>query len=263
MAPKQCLVASLVFALLLLLNAPKVSASANGGIKCSACVVLVRMFELALYPKSSAPGAEEVSEFIQAERMKEAVGIVCNVANKLGMTADCDAVSGHLSRLLPRMLASMSPDQICGEYGVCLSPETCYLYPPRSASPFPSSSSSESAAVGEALVSFSSYLGSYIRNLTHSIYHGLDYHVPVDDPDHDMFSHEYTTLRGRSWRGRDCDGQDSRIYPGSLLDFISLFSNLFIGRKPYNGDKLVDSNCNGIFGVDESGTPYEDLFCSG
>ena len=193
--------------LALLIPAP-VAASANGGIKCSACVVLVRMFELALTPNGSAPQTDAIKE----ARMSEAVEIVCNVANKMGMSADCAVMSLHLGRALPLLLVSMSPDQICGAYGVCLAPDTCYLYPPRS--PPSSSSSAPPSDAGDAILSLSSYLGSYIHNLTHNIYHGLDYHEPVDDPDGDMFSHEYTTLRGRSWRGRDCDGQDNRIYPG-------------------------------------------------
>jgi len=56
-------------------------------------------------------------------------------------------------------------------------------------------------------------------------------------------------LRGRDWRGRDCNDSDAAVYPG---------------RVPAGGDASVDTNCNGIVGVEPaSGTPYEQLWCSG
>jgi acyloxyacyl hydrolase len=55
------------------------------------------------------------------------------------------------------------------------------------------------------------------------------------------------TLRGADWRGKDCDDADINVRPG---------------RKPMDADINVDSNCNGIYGVDpETNKPYEELFC--
>lgn len=72
-------------------------------------------------------------------------------------------------------------------------------------------------------------------------------HLPVDDLDGDYFS-DVTTFRGSSWRGKDCNDFDSDIYPGRHTD----------------GDRLIDTNCNGIFGVDpDTGESYEKQWCDG
>ena len=71
---------------------------------------------------------------------------------------------------------------------------------------------------------------------------------PFPFPLLDYFSHEYATMRGRNWRGRDCGGHNDQIYPG---------------RKAHDGDRYVDSNCNGIYGVDPAtNKTYEELYCS-
>ena len=71
-------------------------------------------------------------------------------------------------------------------------------------------------------------------------------HLPLDDIDNDGFSPIHT-FRGADWRGKDCDDTDTNVRPG---------------RKAMDGDINVDSNCNGIYGVDPTtNTPYEELFC--
>ena len=56
-------------------------------------------------------------------------------------------------------------------------------------------------------------------------------HLPMVDLDHDKFGKE-TTLRGGSWRGRDCD---------------DVSSNMFIQvAQAVQGDVSIDHNCNGI-----------------
>jgi acyloxyacyl hydrolase len=73
-------------------------------------------------------------------------------------------------------------------------------------------------------------------------------HLPLKDSDLDGFG-AAPTLRGYDWRGRDCDDSNKNIYPGTI---------------PADSDKQVDSNCNGIFGMDnKTGVAFEDEFCSG
>ncbi|XP_065191939.1 acyloxyacyl hydrolase-like [Sycon ciliatum] len=73
-------------------------------------------------------------------------------------------------------------------------------------------------------------------------------HLPADDLDKDRYS-DLASARGSSWRGKDCDDVSSNVHPG---------------RKARDGDKLFDSNCNGISGVDhETGKTYEDMWCNG
>jgi acyloxyacyl hydrolase len=75
--------------------------------------------------------------------------------------------------------------------------------------------------------------------------------VPLPSPDLD--SDRYSAIfsyRGLQWRGKDCDDISKDIYPGK---------NVFNGSDP---DAFLDSNCNGIAGVDSaSGKTYEELYC--
>ncbi|CAH1779026.1 unnamed protein product [Owenia fusiformis] len=74
----------------------------------------------------------------------------------------------------------------------------------------------------------------------------FDDHNPALDIDGDNFS-TFQTLRGSSWRGKDCNDEQENIHPGA---------------KPELGDVFHDTNCNGIYGVDgNTGLPYEDLYC--
>ena len=72
-------------------------------------------------------------------------------------------------------------------------------------------------------------------------------HYPAQDLDQDHFS-VIRTLRGASWRGKDCNDFDKLIYPG----------------RGDGHDAVVDTNCNGIVGIDaDTGESYEDLWCRG
>ncbi len=72
-------------------------------------------------------------------------------------------------------------------------------------------------------------------------------HLPVDDLDDDYFS-DAQTFRGTSWRGKDCSDINKDTYPG----------------RHTTDDAVMDSNCNGIYGVDPaSGKTYESLWCNG
>ena len=73
----------------------------------------------------------------------------------------------------------------------------------------------------------------------HRVLPGLD----VDGDGHSPVE----SLRGSLWRGRDCHDGNREIHPG---------------RRPYEGDILVDTNCNGILGLNlSSGLAYEEELC--
>ena len=88
----------------------------------------------------------------------------------------------------------------------------------------------------------------------------FELHLPMVDHDGDAhagdpLAGDFLTLhfRGRDWRGRDCNDSDASVYPGRA-----------VGAGGSAWDAAVDSNCNGIAGVDPaSGTPFEELYCSG
>lgn len=70
---------------------------------------------------------------------------------------------------------------------------------------------------------------------------------PKVDPDHDYFSTEFA-YRGFAWRGKDCNSDDPKVYPG---------------RKNGTSSKLgEDYNCNGIKGIDtKTGKAWKDVLC--
>jgi acyloxyacyl hydrolase len=68
--------------------------------------------------------------------------------------------------------------------------------------------------------------------------------LPVVDVDGDRFSPSEMLVRGSHWRGRDCNDEEKDIFPGR-----------------YDINPNIDSNCNGIYGKDERGISYEDLYC--
>ncbi|XP_077159500.1 acyloxyacyl hydrolase isoform X2 [Paroedura picta] len=87
-----------------------------------------------------------------------------------------------------------------------------------------------------------------VKDLCEKIEKVMKNELPFEDLDGDMFSN-FATLRGYHWRGRDCDDGTASVYPG---------------RRPDNWDAQQDSNCNGIWGVDQKdGIPYEQKFCNG
>jgi len=86
-----------------------------------------------------------------------------------------------------------------------------------------------------------------VEEILDHIFHDFgDLHMPLFDPDRDGFSGDSDGLRGKWWRGEDTSPLEADIYPG---------------RKPQNEDRVVDSNSNGVFGVDEHGVAYERLYC--
>jgi acyloxyacyl hydrolase len=75
-----------------------------------------------------------------------------------------------------------------------------------------------------------------------------DQHIPPIDFDGDKFVSFTETLRGRDWRGRDCDGLSAEVYPG---------------RQSTSFPDSVDQDCNGISGRDHLGRSYDELYCAG
>lgn len=72
--------------------------------------------------------------------------------------------------------------------------------------------------------------------------------VPIPDWDQDRYAASFT-YRGIQFRGMDCNDKDATIYPGKTVDSKQ--------------DATVDTNCNGISGVDSaSGLPWEEALCS-
>ena len=103
-----------------------------------------------------------------------------------------------------------------------------------------------------SLAAGSTALGHYpacdLFNITCDIHRTFSEHLPLVDGDNDYFAGGVYQFRGSSWRGRDCADDDATVYPG---------------RAVTHHPPSVDHNCNGISGVNASGIPYEEAWCSG
>ena len=103
-----------------------------------------------------------------------------------------------------------------------------------------------------AMVKGSDVLSGYADVIDDIIYKFGTLHQPLFDRDDDGFSAKTDHPlagggRGYWWRGLDCAERNDDIYPGRLAK---------------NEDRVGDSNCNGIFGLDQYGEPLETKYCS-
>lgn len=236
---------------------------ANGGFRCATCVILL--------------GLVERWSIVNHKSVDQNLAKFCRlVPNKI--QAFCRFVVRWFGPTVVRSLVNKhSPESVCHSLKICVmddpSQRQCALFHKAKTKPQSGTSRSKSApdyldfqksivvtramfhsrAVNLKLVdaydlgwSFCDlpYISSFCEELERIFLH----HVAANDKDGDSFS-TTETLRGTSWRGRDCDDKDTDVYPG---------------RTPLDGDAEKDSNCNGIFGKPKDGNQtYEERFCGG
>jgi len=127
----------------------------------------------------------------------------------------------------------------------------CRLFPPRFSSPISlAQSGSNLRDRHPSLRSLSASTACTIpgiKEICEILDNVFKSHIPLLDYDGDHFGTE-SSLRGSSWRGKDCDDFSRKVRPGA---------------RSVNGDAVVDENCNGIFGMDSTtGRPWEEEFCN-
>ena len=196
--------------LLLAVSSLVVSSSAlgvNGGTGCAACTFIAAIVQ---------------------QREEEAIEKICGTG-----------IEGEACRLLLKEVyhllqeEGVSPDGVCHTIGECNSNDGgfCHLYPEPATAP--------KARNADAPPSFCTLLPlKPICDAVERIIGGS--HMAVDDIDEDGFS-KIETLRGTSWKGRDCADVIKEIHP-----FKSGANSSFLG----------DGNCNGVL------SEYEHKFCT-
>ena len=238
----------LLLLLLLCLSTATASVSvsdANGGTTCAACSIIVGLAEqlTQIYNESIALSLDRFCNYLPAGGFQEACTLL---------------VSEYGAGIISLIESKETPDVACYGVGLCKhdTPNMCHLFPLPSAphdqlhSRVQRGIKVAQGARGRPYMEVSKGLCDVpvIAEICHIIDNFGNNHEPVEDLDGDHFSHT-DTLRGTSWRGKDCNDLDRNIYPG---------------RRSTTGDGVVDSNCNGIYGIDPStGSTYEDLWCNG
>eukprot|EP00730_Choanoeca_flexa_P011958 TRINITY_DN2975_c0_g1_i1.p1 TRINITY_DN2975_c0_g1~~TRINITY_DN2975_c0_g1_i1.p1 ORF type:complete len:580 (+),score=155.55 TRINITY_DN2975_c0_g1_i1:31-1740(+) len=208
-----------------------VRSGVNGGTSCAVCTIVVGL-------------VEQVAEIDDVNATK-ALAKICDLLPK-NISSECTKLIDLFGpEVISWLDARETPDVVCKALKVCNG--SCSLFPPPK--------DGFDAAL-QRLNKQHSMLAMMappdicnwpiIARICKAINNFGNMHEPLDDIDGDGFSPLHT-LRGADWRGKDCDDSDVNIRPG---------------RKPLDSDVNVDSNCNGIYGVDPTtNTPYEELFC--
>ena len=215
----------------------------NGGIKCAACVVLVGL-------------TEQLAE-IYNETIADSLARFCKYL-PFGFQNACKVlVDEYGPGIIAIIENTETPDIACYGLNLCKhnSPTMCHLFPlPANMSTPADQSLKIKFAIKRAITArgrpfvFPDLCNiSIIKEICKFIDKFGDDHEPLEDVDNDGFS-KVQTFRGSAWRGKDCNDLDNKIYPG----------------RHTTGDGVVDSNCNGILGIDTStGRTYEDQWCNG
>jgi acyloxyacyl hydrolase len=146
-----------------------------------------------------------------------------------------------------------NPDVICHALKFCSDDPgqaKCRIYPSNSSLPVPQRALNllqQHPLINSFLIEAKICDIPGIKEICQIINNVFNNHMPLVDLDRDRFGTE-VTLRGSSWRGKDCDDISSKVHPGAHV---------------VDGDWATDSNCNGILGMDStSGKSWEEVFCN-
>ncbi|XP_054846892.1 acyloxyacyl hydrolase [Eublepharis macularius] len=210
---------------------------------CLGCVIMVSVIE-------------QLSQFHNST-VKEALGRLCSyLPEKLELKNVCSLVAHIFGPDIIKLLENkINAEVVCYSIKLCKRKEGqpfCHLYHSSKAGLNMAIKEAKETATTRILKNIHGLSSicslPFLKNLCEKIENVIDSDLPFKDFDGDKFS-TFPTLRGYHWRGRDCDDKTASVYPG---------------RRPDNWDAQQDSNCNGIWGVDQKdGIPYEQKFCNG
>ncbi|CAF3362404.1 unnamed protein product [Rotaria socialis] len=232
--------------LLLIISLPSIECrfmdginSVNGGTNCATCTILLGIVDhLAIvYNESAAQALEHLCSFLPDDYK-----IYCKTAvDFLGPIIIDGFIKGD------------NPDVICHGLTLCSDDPgqaKCRIYPSKSTA----ADAENALKLRERHPDLSLHLSKIkicqipgIAEICKILNNAFNNHIPAVDLDNDKFGTE-PTLRGSSWRGKDCNDFSSQVYPGA---------------QSVDGDSVIDHNCNGIYGLDSTtGQPWETEFCN-
>ncbi|RNA11317.1 acyloxyacyl hydrolase [Brachionus plicatilis] len=213
---------------------------ANGGVNCAVCSVLLTMVDELVV--------------VYNDTIEESLNKFCSYLPDGVFRITCQqAIKTFGPVIINGLFNKETPDVICHATGFCRTDpghEECHIFPLPSTSIknrviyFKNGLARNNIEIPDAKnnpcnMSIFKPICDYIKKI-------FDKHEPAIDIDQDGHG-TFQTLRGTSWRGKDCDDFSKKIHPGAI---------------PINGDHTSDSNCNGIFGKDSaSNRTYEEIFC--
>ncbi|GAM20502.1 hypothetical protein SAMD00019534_036770 [Acytostelium subglobosum LB1] len=199
---------------------------AGGGIPCAACTILLTLLEQYsdIHEQSIDKSMQEVCKFFP-----DKISPICTYL-----------VEKYGDEVIQYFMLYKHSDEVCHAMNIC-TVQSCRLFN-NVTSVFNGPYKPRPALEQIEMQRFDENPWDWIKNLFNRF--GND-HVPLEDIDGDKYSLD-STLRGYSWRGKDCDDIDRDVYPGTIGD-------------THNG--LIDWNCNGIKGVNDKGVAWEEELC--
>ncbi|KAJ8970389.1 hypothetical protein NQ314_001257 [Rhamnusium bicolor] len=204
----------------------------NGGMSCAVCTVVMGI-------------AMQVAE-MHKESLVNATTRLCNLLPDYAQN-ECLQVTSTIELIVPNLSTTVTPDLFCLTYGTCtvdIGESLCHLFPlpflENGVSPLVEKSKTNRDSFPPRIDVCKLPVLSDVCKILSNSFHSLE---AAADFDEDGFS----AFRGTDWKGRDCRDTDPNAYPG---------------RAPYGLDILDDSNCNGIWGVDnQTNKPWEEILC--
>lgn len=218
----------------------------NGGIGCAACTIVTGLVEQ----------LTEIYNISVADALAKFCGFLPS-----GFREACTTLVEEFGPVVIDLLEKKeTPDVVCFAIDMCKNEtgQVCRLFPPPSfSSRLPkevelqkslTAARQRARYLRRGVQRFPNLCNiTVVKPICDVIERFGNDHLPVDDLDGDYYS-DLRTFRGSSWRGKDCNDLDPDIHPG----------------KHTVGDSLLDTNCNGIYGVDpSSGETYEKKWCEG
>ncbi|XP_055891479.1 acyloxyacyl hydrolase-like isoform X1 [Biomphalaria glabrata] len=239
---------SVVMGLMLVAIVPVTHQSVNGGTNCATCSVIVALVEQysEFHNTSIVTTLEKLCSFLPTE-----IKPLCNLAVKTLGPA-----------LIQLIVDGADPDVACHALKFCHTDPgqpTCHsMLPPSAASLNEWQFQQRVDAARQSIIPLLQKQSNFklgvdicdvpgIKEICDWIKKTVANQIPAVDLDKDGFS-TYYSLRGTAWRGKDCSDDFNYVYPGVI---------------PKDGDDIMDSNCNGIYGVNlTSKKTYEDELCA-
>ena len=220
----------------------------NGGVACVTCTAVVAL-------------TEQLS-VVHNETFVKAYKRVCDVLPSPYRNACISLGEYYIPQIIKLIADEVTADVICHAIYLCYQEKDqphCHAFPPRKDYQERVSQAREEveakplyeSATAERLKGpdFNPCTLDGVKEVCELFTRVFTNDLPLIDLDNDTYSASVEAWRGTSWRGKDCDAINHLYHPGA---------------KPRDGDIVVDSNCNGIYGKDPVfGKPFEELFCKG
>ena len=215
----------------------------GGGTKCAGCAILVGLVEqlAEIYNISIAQSIDKLCGFLPTG-FKE----ICTLL-----------VDDYAAVVIDLLEKKETPDIVCAALKICtkVGGDICHIFPlPRHSSKqeldlrlLQATKRAEATQLKSGVKRTPADICDYplVKPICNIINRFGNDHLPLEDTDGDYFS-VTRTFRGTSWRGKDCDDFHPDIHPG----------------RRSTDDAFVDTNCNGIQGIDaNSGRTFESLWC--